>query len=276
MKETQELMESSLAEFRAAPQEAKQFETEMNVVARRHVALQTVLAGTVEDVAQYIQSLAGEAAAASSDGGSRDLSALARAGPCVGYEELKPISEFLALKSQFRSCTSQEDIKAMAKSIEPWRKAYGRLASSCKTAVSDLYTAKQAAKAEIQNSKKRAAKAAAEAGAKRAKVGAGGSAGGKGKGKGADMPCFTWPDQAEHPLPRATAFDDAWAPASLFSGMRERLRHAALNSPHPMHALRACNLRSVWTHLCVDHFRALACCCLVRGVLCLLRALRGH
>ena len=83
---------------------------------------------------------AGEAATQTD---SKAVAALARAGPCAGFEELKTIGFLETLAPSFRSCQSQEQIKKRFEEIAPHQKQIPVLVSACKTALGDLLTARK-------------------------------------------------------------------------------------------------------------------------------------
>lgn len=81
---------------------------------RRSEWLAAILDGDDEKVAAMVVKVGQDATKEeiSSTASSRDLGALARVGPCQGYENLKPIAALRAMAVRFRVCTSAGDIKA--------------------------------------------------------------------------------------------------------------------------------------------------------------------
>ena len=97
---------------------------------------------------------------------SRDGGALARAGPCAGFENLKSLNFLESQAPKFRACSSQVDIKQTMERITPSKKLIMMLASACKTAVNVLVGAK---KKSLQNKEKQKEKDLKEAADKRKK-----------------------------------------------------------------------------------------------------------
>ena len=97
---------------------------------------------------------------------SRDGGALARAGPCAGFENLKSLNFLESQAPKFRACSSQADIKQTMESITPSKKLIMMLASACKTAVNELAGAK---KKSVQNREKQKEKELKEAADKKKK-----------------------------------------------------------------------------------------------------------
>ena len=149
-------MSETLAEFRAKPQDAEAFKEEMQLVQKRIEWLGAVLDTDESQLTKKIQEQLEPAK--TSDGGSirtgsRDEAALARAGPCAGFENLKTLAYIQGLGSSFRACLSQQDIKSKAEEIAPHKKQVLVLASACKTAVNELSGAKK--RAETTKEKQR-------------------------------------------------------------------------------------------------------------------------
>lgn len=149
-------MSETLAEFRAKPQDAEAFKGEMQLVQKRLDWLGAVLDTDESQLTKKIQEQLEPAK--TSDGGSirtgsRDEAALARAGPCAGFENLKTLAYIQGLGSSFRACLSQQDIKSKAEEIAPHKKQVLVLASACKTAVNELSGAKK--RAETTKEKQR-------------------------------------------------------------------------------------------------------------------------
>ena len=79
-------MSSTLADFRSAPSDAQEFAAEMLLVQKRH---EWVLAVLQEDDGVLNEKISAQkelAEGADSVTESRDATAIARAGPCAGYE----------------------------------------------------------------------------------------------------------------------------------------------------------------------------------------------
>ena len=84
----------------------------MTLVIRRQEWLTAVLEGTDQTLVSLSSRLAAESEDNSSDGKSRDMGSVARAGPCAGYEELEPFTVLEEHAPAFRLCASEADIKA--------------------------------------------------------------------------------------------------------------------------------------------------------------------
>ena len=164
-----DLMTQVLTEFRSKPDDAQEFSQEMTLVQKRQEWL--VAALSQDDSALNGKISEQEAASRTpSDGAtvtdSRDGGALARAGPCAGFENLKSLNFLESQAPKFRACSSQADIKQTMESITPSKKLIMMLASACKTAVNELVGAK---KKSLQNKEKQKEKDLKEAADKRKK-----------------------------------------------------------------------------------------------------------
>ena len=73
---------------------------------------------------------------------SRDVSVLARAGPCAGNENLITLAMLSSKGTGFWTCTSQEQIKKHLESIMPGKELIQTLISACKASVNDLHAVK--------------------------------------------------------------------------------------------------------------------------------------
>jgi hypothetical protein len=138
-------MKACLADFQAQPTRAAMFTDELLTVQRRLRALTLVLTGSEEDMASYISSSeagAGDTKSVSCSG-SRDVSALARVGPCQGYENLKVFTDYSEHKTVFRQCTSKADIEEKKRAMDSMKALYTVLATACSTAVRDVYNAER-------------------------------------------------------------------------------------------------------------------------------------
>lgn len=159
-------MTRALAEARAVSEEAQLFSEEMNLVERRQSWLLAVRDSDEEALSEKInQALAPSEGVKVKDGAtvtdSKDLSALSRAGPCCGWENLKPITHLENYAPKFKTCTSQEDISQKIEAIAPVKKLIGVLMSSCKTAVNDLGGARKKHQQQKEKAKEKAMKEAA-------------------------------------------------------------------------------------------------------------------
>ena len=94
---------------------------------------------------------------------SRDMSAVLRTGPCPNFEKLTAF-EFLETHAQkFKTCASQEDIKAVNEEVASQKKLFSSLCGSCRVAVRELETAiakRDKAEKEKQEKHKKAEEAA--------------------------------------------------------------------------------------------------------------------
>lgn len=148
-------MSDVLAEFRATPTDAKRFVTEMQVVQRRQEWLRLVLDGSPEALVDAIQkSLAHTRDSASDAASSRDASSVLRVGPCADYDQLQVFSTMEDHRAKFRACASPDQVKETFNAMGRLRKLYNVLSVACRTAVSDLNSARLAARTAEENKKK--------------------------------------------------------------------------------------------------------------------------
>lgn len=143
-----ERMSEVVADFQAKPDEAVRFAEEILLVQRRQEWIQAVSIQGDDALKQKISQLTGAGEAhgagdAATQTDSKDVGALARAGPCAGFEELKTIVFLESLAPSFRSCQSQDQIKKRFEEIAPHQKQIAVLVSACKTALGDLLTARK-------------------------------------------------------------------------------------------------------------------------------------
>lgn len=108
---------------------------------------ETTLAALVDKLHQ--ESREEESCAAS----SRDMGSLVRAGPCPGYENLKPISALKAFRSRIRACARPAEMMAITEEAKLVRKQIATLVQSCKTALADLTGARARSNAAKDNAK---------------------------------------------------------------------------------------------------------------------------
>lgn len=136
---------------------------EIQILERRHEWLVAVLA-TDKDT-QLATLLANQSSQGQCDGAteSRDMSAVARAGPCAGFEGLKTIAHLESLASMFRTCSSKDQIKSKNEEALPLRKLLQTLMSSCKGALNDLKKAKKKRDDEVEKQREKKLKEAEEA-----------------------------------------------------------------------------------------------------------------
>ena len=133
---------------------------------RRQEWLVAVRDGQEEKLKELLQQDQNDAASAAD---SRDAAAVGRAGPCAGYESLKTLASFQSHAVKFRQCTSTATLKATNEECAPTKKLLNVLIASCRTAVTELRSAKQRAlNAEAAAQKKRE-KEEKEAGKKKGK-----------------------------------------------------------------------------------------------------------
>ncbi|CAK9041292.1 unnamed protein product [Durusdinium trenchii] len=172
MVKVSESMSDTLTKFRSQKSEsqdgAREFKTEMHVVERRQDWLNATLMkdGGQEKLTGLIQALSVAESGADSATESRDMSAIARAGPCAGYEQLKPVAYLEGFASSFRSCTSKQQIKSKVEELAPVRKVLTSLTNSCKSALADLNRAKKKRDEDKEKEKNKKVKDAAEEKAK--------------------------------------------------------------------------------------------------------------
>ena len=63
---------------------------------------------------------------------SRDMTALARAGPCAGYERLVLLEALASRGVEFRACASPDDVKTKFEELVVLKKHLAVLMASCK------------------------------------------------------------------------------------------------------------------------------------------------
>ena len=95
---------------------------------RRMEWLSVVSSGTPEQLQKLLESCNPLASSAGKEGSSvansRDMSALARAGPCCGFEKLQCVLELEKSVPKFASCTSAEDVRAIWEETSTLRKLF--------------------------------------------------------------------------------------------------------------------------------------------------------
>ena len=157
-------MTAAVADFRSKPGEAQLYDQEMQLVLRRQEWLQAVLENKDEELNNMIQQLTTtpEAGGTSVVTDSKDMSAVARAGPCAGFESLKVMSHLTQFAEQFRHCQSQEDIKKKFEEIAPSKKVITVLMSACKTSLNELLGARKRKQQQEAKEKEKAIKGAAK------------------------------------------------------------------------------------------------------------------
>ena len=140
---------------------------------RRHEWLQAVLSSDGRKLESFIAQSQSTATLddSQSQGSSRDLSALARVGPCSGYEALKIVEDVKAEAAKFRLCTSKDALKEVSEDLAAPKKLYQTLLTACKKALAELRGAKTRSEAAAAANKKREAKAAAKKAAAGSKSG---------------------------------------------------------------------------------------------------------
>ena len=88
----------------------------------------------------------GEGDHRSAAAGSRDVSALIRAGPCQNFESLALFNTLDKYKGKFRDCRSASEVKDINNESMTLRKLFTVLVASCKAAVVELRGAHSRAK----------------------------------------------------------------------------------------------------------------------------------
>ena len=147
------------------------FKDELAVVLRRQEWLRAIKDSDSSKVKELLQQAMDPSDDAASQAGSasRDLSSLAKAGPCAGFSELKTCKDLEQMAIRFRACGSKEDLKDVTDSITPSKKLWGTLLSSCKASVSELRGAKS--RSDEAEKKRRAKEEEVAASAKKAAAG---------------------------------------------------------------------------------------------------------
>ena len=141
----------------------QEFAAELALVTKRLEWLNLVMSGREEDVSAMINKMttdaASDAAAANRDDvslatlSSRDEACVARAGPCPGYEELKPVSCLRTHVTQFTLCATEADLKTCAAEMKDTKTLLNTLISSCKGSVTDLNYAQEEKATRAQKAK---------------------------------------------------------------------------------------------------------------------------
>ena len=163
-------MEEAIKEF---AKDHKNYPQEVSSVTRRRAWLAAIL----EDSPTRLEGLLKEhksksAGAGKSEGASsRDMGAVARAGPCANFESLQHFGVLTAHCQLAKTCTSEEDLKQWETQMDPLLKVYQVLQTACKSAVADLFQARTQAQANEANMVKQKAKEEAERKRKLAAVG---------------------------------------------------------------------------------------------------------
>ena len=141
---------------KSAAKNCQAYVDEMAVVLRRQEWLVAVKDSDEKKLETLQQATAIPASGedSASVAGSRDSGAVARAGPCAGYQNLKTLNDFSGKGIKFRACTSKDQLKKVQESMGPAKKLYQTLLASCKASVSELRSAKQRA-AAAANKRKR-------------------------------------------------------------------------------------------------------------------------
>ena len=151
-----------LAEFRAlGTAGVSDFTEELSILDRRQRWLHAVLEG--DDHLQRMFEKQSEEEEKARDSESKttsaDLEALARAGPCKDYRDLKSIPALRQLGSDFRLCTSNQAIKDTAEQCGKHKKKVSTLVAAVKAAKGDLIAAKKRQVATQKKEEEKAAKA---------------------------------------------------------------------------------------------------------------------
>ena len=146
----------------------------LDLVIRRREWLTAVLEGKPEDLEDLGARLLQESEVASTDAASRDQGSVARAGPCVGYQDLKCFSILEEHGPQFRTVTSQAEVKALNAEVQPAKKLFGVLSTSCRAAVLELRAQRTRDQETVDAKKKEHAKQAKDAADRKKGVEAGG------------------------------------------------------------------------------------------------------
>eukprot|EP00971_Amphidinium_carterae_P288006 5717233-Amphidinium_carterae.3 len=79
-----------------------------------------------------------------SEVGSRISSAMARAGPCAGWEELQVLKKYSSFGEKLRHATSKDAIEKCFEDAKPLKTVLAALMASCKACVADLRSARTA------------------------------------------------------------------------------------------------------------------------------------
>ena len=148
-------MSSTLADFRSTPSDAQEFAAEMLLVQKRH---EWVLAVLQEDESVLNEKISAQrelAEGVDSVTESRDATAIARAGPCAGYEGLMTHKALASKGAGFRTCASQDDIKKFAEKLVPGKKLVATLMSASKGSVNELVAARKKSRCKRRKRRRR-------------------------------------------------------------------------------------------------------------------------
>ena len=145
-------MKQRLSDCHASPARAPKFTDELQVVQGSFKCLMLVLSGSEEELKSYIQALvdACEESEGAASSHASDLVALARVGPCEGFEKLKAIGVFLTRHTSYLLCSTQEERDDAKKRMDPLKALYGVLAATCFQAVRDVNQAEKVAAADLE------------------------------------------------------------------------------------------------------------------------------
>ena len=120
------------------------------------------LAAVKDSNSTKLSELLGQSAETADDGrsvgDSRDVGAVARAGPCAGFKDLKSLSDLRAEESNFKNCACKEDVKALNERLSGCKKLYTTLVSSCKASLTELRSAKTRTEAAAEAEKRKRAR----------------------------------------------------------------------------------------------------------------------
>ena len=150
------------------------FKDELAVLVRQQEWLIAVKDNNAARLTDLLASTTETADDAVSNAASRDAGAVARAGPCAGFQSLKILEDLSQQATCFRACASKEDAKGVNEKLSEEKKPYVALLGACKLALGELRSAKSRAASAAEAAKKKKARleeAEAKKSAKRKKLG---------------------------------------------------------------------------------------------------------
>ena len=128
------------------------------MVIRRQEWLAAVLEATNAKLTELLTQAQAPMDDGETSGRSRDEAALARAGPCAGFTTLRSLRDLSAEASGFRGCGSKQDVKTLSEGLSSKKKIFATLLGSCKTALSELRSAKSRSESAAEASKRKRVK----------------------------------------------------------------------------------------------------------------------
>lgn len=134
-------MEKITDEFRSDP-EVDQYHAEMSILDRRSQWLKAVVAGEA-DLDRLMKDQENSSTVDDAKTTSQDLGTLSRAGPCKDFQQLVSAETLIQHGIQFRSCTSNAEVKACFDTGNAMKRIWNVLMGAVKGTKADLQSAKK-------------------------------------------------------------------------------------------------------------------------------------